>query len=73
MSLPRPSGIRAPGASKLARASGAPPKSGLVQPGSLSRAQSAIAKSARAAGISINLADKYAVDASNVLPGNHGN
>jgi len=33
----------------------------------------AIAKSARAAGISINLADKYAVDASNVLPGNHGN
>ena len=29
----------------------------------------AIAKSARAAGISINLADKYAVDASNVLPG----
>ncbi|XP_052801595.1 CAP-Gly domain-containing linker protein 1-like isoform X4 [Mya arenaria] len=77
MSLPKPTGMKTPG-SKLARPStGIPQKSGLAQPGSLSRAQSpalsmrkdAIAKSARAAGINSSLADKYAANAAHAFAG----
>ncbi|XP_053375815.1 CAP-Gly domain-containing linker protein 1-like isoform X3 [Mercenaria mercenaria] len=70
MSLPRPSGLKAPSGSKLARPGGGiPQKSGLMQPGSLSRAQSAIAKSARAAGMNSSVAERYAADTAQALAG----
>ncbi|XP_052215294.1 CAP-Gly domain-containing linker protein 1-like isoform X2 [Dreissena polymorpha] len=65
MSVAKPSGLKVPGTgSKLARpAGGIPQKSGLVPPGSLSRAHNAIAKSARAAGLNSSLAESYATQA----------
>ncbi|XP_056001936.1 CAP-Gly domain-containing linker protein 1-like isoform X29 [Ostrea edulis] len=74
MSLPRPSGLKAP--SKIGRPTGLPhPRSagtGIPTPGSVHKAQSAIAKSARAAGISANLAEKYAAEMVQKLPGPDG-
>lgn len=71
MSLPRPSGLKAP--TKIGRPTGLPqPRSagtGIPTPGSVHKAQSAIAKSARAAGISANLAEKYAAEMVQKLPG----
>ncbi|XP_062582577.1 CAP-Gly domain-containing linker protein 1-like isoform X7 [Saccostrea cucullata] len=74
MSLPRPSGLKAP--SKIGRPTGLPqPRSagtGIPTPGSVHKAQSAIAKSARAAGINANLAEKYAAEMVQKLPGPDG-
>nr|XP_022340705.1 CAP-Gly domain-containing linker protein 1-like isoform X24 [Crassostrea virginica] len=71
MSLPRPSGLKAP--TKIGRPTGLPqPRSagtGIPTPGSVHKAQSAIAKSARAAGISAHLAEKYAAEMVQKLPG----
>ena len=65
MSLPRPSGLKAP--SKIGKPTGLPqPKSAIP---SAEKAKSAIAKSARAAGISATQADKYASNLLNRLPG----
>ncbi|XP_056001976.1 CAP-Gly domain-containing linker protein 1-like isoform X38 [Ostrea edulis] len=60
MSLPRPSGLKAP--SKIGRPTGLPHP----------RSAGAIAKSARAAGISANLAEKYAAEMVQKLPGPDG-
>ncbi|XP_078338771.1 uncharacterized protein LOC111135171 isoform X15 [Crassostrea virginica] len=71
MSLPRPSGLKAP--TKIGRPTGLPPPrsagTGIPTPGSVHKAQSAIAKSARAAGISAHLAEKYAAEMVQKLPG----
>nr|XP_022340685.1 CAP-Gly domain-containing linker protein 1-like isoform X8 [Crassostrea virginica] len=74
MSLPRPSGLKAP--TKIGRPTGLPqPRSagtGIPTPGSVHKAQSAIAKSARAAGISAHLAEKYAAEMVQKLPDRKG-
>ncbi|XP_076108568.1 uncharacterized protein LOC143076624 isoform X7 [Mytilus galloprovincialis] len=71
MSLPRPSGLKAP--SKIGKPTGLPqPKSAssLPAPDKAKRTiPSAIAKSARAAGFSATQADKYATTVVNKLPG----
>ncbi|XP_052074546.1 CAP-Gly domain-containing linker protein 1-like isoform X2 [Mytilus californianus] len=65
MSLPRPSGLKAP--SKIGKPTGLPlPKSSIPAP---DKAKSAIAKSARAAGFSATQADKYATTVVNKLAG----
>ncbi|XP_076108563.1 uncharacterized protein LOC143076624 isoform X3 [Mytilus galloprovincialis] len=67
MSLPRPSGLKAP--SKIGKPTGLPqPKSASSLPAP-DKAKSAIAKSARAAGFSATQADKYATTVVNKLPG----
>ncbi|XP_033747589.1 LOW QUALITY PROTEIN: CAP-Gly domain-containing linker protein 1-like [Pecten maximus] len=71
MSLPRPSGLKAP--SKIGKPSGMPtPRpsgTSIPTPGSVHKVQSAIAKSARAAGISAGHAEKYAADVVYTLKG----
>ncbi|XP_025091314.1 CAP-Gly domain-containing linker protein 1-like isoform X4 [Pomacea canaliculata] len=73
MSLPRPSGLKAP--SKIARASALPatgttPKSGIPTGiPSTAKAQNAIAKSARAAGLTSSSAERYAAEILPLLRG----
>ncbi|KAK7455724.1 hypothetical protein BaRGS_00039464 [Batillaria attramentaria] len=78
MSLPRPSGLKAP--SKIGRPSGlptvaaappqaAPPKTGIPSGIPGAKAQSAIAKSARAAGLLDPSANRYASEAAQRLRG----
>ncbi|XP_021352247.1 CAP-Gly domain-containing linker protein 1-like [Mizuhopecten yessoensis] len=71
MSLPRPSGLKAP--SKIGKPLSVPtPRpsgTSIPLPGSVQKVQSAIAKSARAAGISAGNAEKYAADVIHNLKG----